>query len=141
MRMAKAPDLSPTSGFDNAKLYVWIKGLESKVNNLLREVDVLKNDFITRANKLNRDFKTLNDDLVELGHQQQKMDQKMVLIIKELKQTAGAEEVMTLKKYVEFWNPLTFVTQRDLERAVESKLELSKMSATQAAEKSAVKKI
>ena|SRR3989344_9467748 len=139
--MAKAPDLSPTSGFDNAKLYVWIKGLESKVNNLLREVDVLKNDFITRANKLNRDFKTLNDDLVELGHQQQKMDQKMVLIIKELKQTAGAEEVMTLKKYVEFWNPLTFVTQRDLERAVESKLELSKMSATQAAEKSAVKKI
>ncbi|MBI2581910.1 hypothetical protein HYV87_02130 [Candidatus Woesearchaeota archaeon] len=139
--MAKAPDLSPASGFDNAKLYVWIKGLESKVNNLLREVDVLKNDFITRANKLNRDFKTLNDDLVELGHQQQKMDQKMVLIIKELKQTAGAEEVMTLKKYVEFWNPLTFVTQRDLERAVESKLELSKMSATQAAEKSAVKKI
>ena len=139
--MAKAPDLSPTSGFDNAKLYVWIKGLESKVNNLLLEVDVLKNDFITRANKLNRDFKTLNDDLVELGHQQQKMDQKMVLIIKELKQTAGAEEVMTLKKYVEFWNPLTFVTQRDLERAVESKLELSKMSATQAAEKSAVKKI
>ena len=131
--MAKAPDLSPTSGFDNAKLYVWIKGLESKVNNLLREVDVLKNDFITRANKLNRDFKTLNDDMVELRHQQQKMDQKMVLIIKELKQTAGIEEVMTLKKYVEFWNPLNFVTQRDLERVVENKLSMSQM---QTAEKS-----
>ena len=47
----------------------------------------------------------------------------MVLIIKELKQTAGAEEVMTLKKYVEFWNPLNFVTQKDLEKAVEGKLQ------------------
>ena len=60
---------------------------------------------------------------MELRHQQEKMDQKMVLIIKELKQTAGAEEVMTLKKYVEFWNPLNFVTQKDLEKAVEGKLQ------------------
>lgn len=117
--MAEAP---PVSGFDPAKLYVWVKGLESKINNLLREVDVLKNDFIKRANQLNKDFKTLSDDLVEVRHEQEKMNQKMVLIINELKQTAGAEEVVTLKKYVEFWNPLNFVTQRDLEKAIETKL-------------------
>ena len=46
----------------------------------------------------------------------------MDLIIKELKKTAGIEEVMTLRKYVDFWNPINFVTQRDLERAVETKL-------------------
>ncbi len=129
--MAPTPEVPPSSGFDNAKLYVWVKGLESKVNNLLREVDILKNDFINRANKLNKDFKTLNDDMVELRHEQEKMDQKMVLIIKELKQTAGIEEVMTLKKYVEFWNPLNFVTQKDLEKAVESKLEMYKAQAAQ----------
>jgi hypothetical protein len=120
--MAKAAEMPPASGFDSGKLYVWVKGLESKVNNLLREVDVLKNDFINRANKLNKDFKTLSDDLVEIRHEQEKMNQKMTLIINELKQTAGAEEVVTLKKYVEFWNPLNFVTQRDLEKAIESKL-------------------
>jgi len=27
-----------------------------------------------------------------------------------------------LKKYVEYWNPINFVTQRDLERAVQAKL-------------------
>ena len=121
--MAKPLEVPPVSGFDSAKLYVWVKGLESKVNNLLREVDVLKNDFINRANKLNKDFKTLNDDMVELRHEQEKMDQKIVLIIKELKQTAGMEEVTTLKKYLEFWNPLNFVTQKDLEKAIESKLQ------------------
>ena len=127
--MTQAPEAPSVSGFDNAKLYVWVKGLESKVNNLLREVDVLKNDFIKRANQLNKDFKTISDDMVELRHEQQKMDQKMVLIIKELKQTAGMEEVMTLKKYVEFWNPLNFVTQKDLEKAVESRLEAQKVQA------------
>ncbi|MDP3698989.1 MAG: hypothetical protein Q8R47_05370 [Nanoarchaeota archaeon] len=121
--MATLPELPPASGFDSGKLYVWVKGLESKVNNLLREVDVLKNDFIKRANQLNKDFKTLSDDQVDIRHEQEKMNQKMALIINELKQTAGVEEVMTLKKYVEFWNPLNFVTQRDLEKAIESKLE------------------
>ncbi len=120
--MAKPAEMPPTSGFDPAKLYVWVKGLESKVNNLLREVDVLKNDFIKRANQLNKDFKTLSDDLLEIRHEQEKMNQKMTLIINELKQTAGAEEVLTLKKYVEFWNPLNFVTQRDLDKAIENKL-------------------
>lgn len=120
--MAKPAEAPPVSGFDPAKLYVWVKGLESKVNNLLREVDVLKNDFINRANKLNKDFKSLSDDLLEVRHEQEKMNQKMTLIINELKQTAGAEEVQTLKKYVEFWNPLNFVTQRDLEKAIESRL-------------------
>ena len=120
--MATLPELPPASGFDPGKLYVWVKGLESKVNNLLREVDVLKNDFIKRANKLNKDFKTLSDDLLEIRHEQEKMNQKMTLIINELKQTAGGEEVAILKKYIEFWNPLNFVTQRDLEKAIEAKL-------------------
>ena len=121
--MATPSQAAPTQEFDSAKLYVWVKGLESKVNNLLREVNVLKNDFINRANKLNKDFKTLSDDLLEIRHEQEKTNQKMTLIINELKQTAGAEEVVTLRKYVEFWNPLNFVTQRDLEKAIESRLE------------------
>jgi len=121
--MATPSQAAPTQEFDSAKLYVWVKGLESKVNNLLREVNVLKNDFINRANKLNKDFKTLSDDLLEIRHEQEKTNQKMTLIINELKQTAGAEEVVTLRKYVEFWNPLNFVTQRDLEKAIESKLD------------------
>ena len=114
---------APVQEYDNSQLFVWVKGLESKVNNLIREVDVLKNDFIKRANQLNKDFKTLSDDQLEVRHEQEKTNQKMTLIINELKQTAGQEEVMVLKRYLEYWNPLNFVTQKDLEKAIESKLE------------------
>ncbi len=105
-----------------AKLYVWIKALEGKVNNLLREVDVLKNDFTRKQGEARKEIKTMNDDFMELRHQQEGVVQKMDLIVKELRKTAGMEEVMTMKKYLELWSPLNFVTQRDVERVVESKL-------------------
>ena len=110
------------SGFDNAKLYLWVKGLEGKVNNLLRETDLLKNDFIRKNNQMRKDMKSLSEDVIDMKHAQEKTLQKMDLIIKELKKTAGIEEVMTLRKYVDFWNPINFVTQRDLDRAIETKL-------------------
>ncbi|MBI2669095.1 hypothetical protein HYX14_04605 [Candidatus Woesearchaeota archaeon] len=113
----------PAEGFDQAKLYMWVKGLESKVNGLVRQADILKNDFIKRTNDLKKDAKTLNADLLELKREQQKTQEKMDLVIKELKQTAGSEEVTMIKKYMDYWNPMTFVTQRDVERIVETKLQ------------------
>ncbi|MEK6950654.1 MAG: hypothetical protein AABX13_02930 [Nanoarchaeota archaeon] len=112
----------PPPAFDAAKLYVWIRALEGKVNNLLREVEVLKNDFTRKQSELRKDVKTVNDDFLELRHQQEGTLQKMDLVVKELRKTAGREEVQVLKKYLELWSPLNFVTQRDVERVVESRL-------------------
>src|SRR3989344_4918561 len=119
--MATKP-LPPDSGnFDAAKLYVWIKGVESKVNTLVREVDLLKNDSIKKQNDLKRQLKITGEDLLELKRAQEQARQRMDLVIKELKQTAGLEDVAVLKKYVEYWNPLVFVTQKDVERVVQAK--------------------
>ena len=123
--MAAKPLPEQTNTFDNQKLYVWVKSLESKVNNLLREVDVLKNNFIKKNNDLSRDLKTLSEDLLEVKHEREKNIRKMDLIIKELKQTAGKEEVMTLQKYLDLWNPMHFATQRDVEQLIDARLEVS----------------
>ena len=109
------------SGFDQGKMYVWIKGLETKTNNLLRQVDVLKNDLMRKNTDLRQDVKSLNQDMLELKRQREKDQETMDLIIKELKRTAGKEEITVLKKYLEYWNPLNFVTQQDLERTLEVK--------------------
>ena len=113
----------PQSGnFDQAQLYLWVKGLESKLNNLLREVDLLKNDFIRKNQDVRKEVKALGEDMWAMKHEQTKTLEKMDLVIKELKQTAGMEEVQTIKKYLDLWNPLHFVTQRDVERVVEQSL-------------------
>ncbi|MBI2665680.1 hypothetical protein HYX12_03610 [Candidatus Woesearchaeota archaeon] len=117
-----AEKLPPQAGFDQAKLYVWVKGLESKANSLLREFDLIKNDLVKKNNDLKKEVKSLTDEILEIKREQDKTLEKMDLIIKELKQTAGVEELMVLKKYMELWSPMNFVTQKDLERAVENKL-------------------
>ena len=128
--MAVAKEPQQQQGFDNAKMYVWVKGLETKVNNLIREVNIIKNDFIQKSSKMKKEVGSLGEDLREMKHEQGKFVQKMDLIIKELKMTAGREEVTTLKKYIDFWNPINFVTQRDLERMVERKLKEVEKSKT-----------
>jgi len=116
------PELVPQqSEFDSGKLYVWVKGLETKTNNLLRQVDVLKNDLMRKNADLRQDIKSLNQDVLELKQQREKDQETMDLIIRELKRTAGKEEITVLKKYLEYWNPINFVTQRDLERTLEIK--------------------
>ncbi|MBI2662596.1 hypothetical protein HYX11_04005 [Candidatus Woesearchaeota archaeon] len=122
--MAIPQSSTPAGSFDNAKLYMWTKSLETKVNNLLREVDTLKNDYVKKNNDLKKEVKSLNDDLLELKRNYEKTLQKMDMIIKELKQTAGSEELTVLRKYIDLWNPLNFVTQRDLEKTVEAKFVL-----------------
>ena len=119
--VGQMPGQQPAA-FDNAKLYMWVKGLETKVNNLLREVNVLKNDFMKKQSDIKTEVKALNEEIIDQKREQERFQQKMDMIIKELKRTAGIEEVMTLKKYIELWNPMNFVTQRDLDRVIESKI-------------------
>src|SRR3989338_10161849 len=78
--MAK-PALQQPPDFDSAKLYLWVKALEGKVNNLLREVDLLKNDFINKNSQLKKDLKIFNEEFMEYQHEQQKTSEKMDLII------------------------------------------------------------
>ena len=110
------------SGMDPGRLYVWVKGLESKVNALLREITVIKTDVMKKQSQLRSDAKAMDADLLDLKREQERINQKLDLMVKELKQTASNDDVQTMKKYMELWNPLNFVTQRDLERAVDARL-------------------
>ncbi len=120
--MGKKPETSPhEEAFPVSKLYAWLKGLEVKINKLSREFDLVKNESLRKGAQSKKDLRHINQELLELREQQEKLSQKVDLIIKELKQTAGKEELDVIKKYLEFWNPLNFVTQNDLERLFEHK--------------------
>ncbi len=119
--MAQPPSMDQANP-DAAKLYVWVKSLESKVNILLREVDVLKNDVLKKQGTFRSELSALSEEILEIKRHQEQSGQKMDLVIKELKRTAGAEEVMTIRRYMDLWNPLHFVTQRDVERVVQTML-------------------
>jgi len=118
----KTDSAASESEFDLSKIYVWIRGIESKVNNIRRELDIIKQNTSNKDDKIKKEIKTIRDDLIELKRERETINQKMDLMVKELKITAGKEELMVLKKYIDYWNPMNFVTQRDVERVVEEKM-------------------
>jgi hypothetical protein len=128
------PKAEHKSSFDSAKMYVWLKALEGKVNNLIREMNLIKNDFVAKSKDMQETLKISSQEILELKHEQESSLKKMDIIIKELKQTAGIEKLQTLQKYVDFWNPINFVTQRDVERIVEQKMTESKKTKEKKAE-------
>ena len=48
------------------------------------------------------------------------------MIIKELKSTAKREEVKVLEKYINFWDPVKFVRQHEIEAIVKEILKNEK---------------
>ncbi|MBI1968469.1 hypothetical protein HYS49_01020 [Candidatus Woesearchaeota archaeon] len=121
--MAAAPQNGASlQDFSLPRLYAWLKGVEGKVNTLLREMDLLKNDLMKKIGGQKQDLGALNDEFLDVKHEQERLSQKMDLVINELKRTAGKEELLAVQKYIDLWNPLHFATQGDVERLVEAKL-------------------
>ena len=116
------PPPPAAAALDPNTLYIVVKGLESKANNLLRQMDIFKNDYLKKNTDMKKEVKALTDDLLDLKRNHDSVVQKMDIVIKELRQTAGIEQVSILKRYVDLWNPLNFATQRDVERIIETKL-------------------
>jgi hypothetical protein len=109
--------------FDSAKMFTWTKALESKINGLRREFDLVKNNSTRSGQDSKQSIQNINTELTDLQHKVSKMDEKLDLIVAELKKTAGNEELEVLKKYIEFWNPMEFVTQKDIDRILNRKIQ------------------
>lgn len=108
---------------DLTHLYDWIKSLEIKLNNLEGAVQLIKTDFYHRLNELNKELKVLSSETGELQREKEKMMEKIGLIIRELKNLAGKEELAVIKKYLEYVNPIKFATYEDVERLIKSRFE------------------
>ena len=54
------------------------------------------------------------------------MERKMELVITEIKGTAAKEDIDALRKYIDLWDPVKFVTIETVEKLIEDKIETKK---------------
>ena len=55
---------------------------------------------------------------METRHEMDDIKGKIMLIIKELQMLARSEDVDVLRKYLDMWQPVNFVTQNEVEKMV-----------------------
>ena len=98
-----------------------IRLVEEKINNINRKVEILETTVLDNYKKTMQDFKVLDDEFTGLRHAMNSMQQKMDLVIKELKMSAGKDEVRAIQKYLDLWNPVKFATREEVDRLLGEK--------------------
>lgn len=121
--MAEEKEMIGESPDDLRKLFSWVKSVESKVIILRRELEVIKNDSARRMREIDTEMKAAASEVTGLKRELAKTNEQLGLVIKELKLTAGKDELMTIKKYLELWNPIKFTSKEEVERMIENKVE------------------
>ncbi len=91
---------------------------EERFGNLNRRNQLSDQNSITQFKKVNTDFRTLGDEIMEIKKSMEKIKSTMDLMIKELKLTAKKEEVNVLQRYINLWEPVNYVTQSEVEKVV-----------------------
>jgi len=97
--------------------------LEDRTTNLTRRTQVTDTNMLNLRKRIDNEIKTINSDIVELRRSITELTDKTGLIIKELKTRAGKEDIEVIRKYVEMWEPLNFVTREEVEKLIRSTIE------------------
>ena len=96
-----------------------IRSLESKYNILGERLLVVNQNMISQFKKNTIEFKTINAEGKEIQKEIFKIKEAMSDVAKGMHFFATKEEFKVLEKYINLWDPMKFISYKDLERAME----------------------
>lgn len=100
-----------------------LRSIESKYNDLNRKIQFMDKEQSNERKRVNKDIKAADDINLEQKKEINKINEKMDRIIQELKNMAALEDVEQLKKYIEIWEPLNFVTRGEVKDVINEMLD------------------
>lgn len=96
-----------------------VRGLEGKYNLLRDRVLIINNNMIEEYKKVSSELKIMDGEIKEIKSDIFKIKESMRHLIKETELFARKEDVQFLEKYINFWNPMKFVTEDDVVRLIQ----------------------
>ena len=95
---------------------------EERYSELRKKMLVIEQNMLSNHKKAMNEIKSLQSDFTEMRRTIQAVEDKIITIIKELRLTARKEDVDLLKRYLELWDPVKFITSDQVERIIDEKL-------------------
>ncbi|MBS3147602.1 hypothetical protein J4219_01835 [Candidatus Woesearchaeota archaeon] len=95
---------------------------EERYSELRKKLLLIENNMLANQKRSLNDVKSLQTDLNELKRTIQAAEDKIITIIKELRLTARREDIDVLKRYLELWDPVRFVSVDQVEKIIDEKL-------------------
>ncbi len=99
-----------------------LKTLEDRYATLRKATQITEQNMLANNKKIFDSIKIINSDIIEIKREMADLKEKLVMFAKELKLNATKEEVGVLRKYIEFWEPLNFVTRNEVNKIIDERL-------------------
>ena len=116
-KSAPQRDLSSFSE-DIGNLSRRLRLLEESLTNLRKAVGVIEQNMLGKNKLFVTEIKTMNSDMSDIKQEIAEIKNNMIEVVNELRECAKRDELKVLEKYVNFWSPVKFVTQNDVEDIV-----------------------
>ena len=92
--------------------------LEESITNIRRALQVTEQNMLGKHKMFTTEIRTLTSDIGEIKIDISEIKEKILGVVEELKEAAKRDEVKVLEKYINYWNPVKFVTQNEVEEIV-----------------------
>jgi hypothetical protein len=92
-----------------------IKILEERNANIRNKFQVTEQNMIQKNKNFFTDIKSLNLELTEVKKDINEIKDKMSTLIKELEAFARKDQIDILRKYIDLWSPMKFVSRNEVE--------------------------
>ena len=96
--------------------------LESRYTDLNRKAQVTEKNMLNERKIVTGEIRSMDSDILDLKRQINDLKNKVEMIISELKTAARKEDLEAIRKYVELWEPVNFVTRNEVENIINEKL-------------------
>ena len=91
-----------------------LRTLEEKYRNIRAGMQTNEKNALDESKKIGSEINDLNQQTYSIKKDYKDMKEKMDIIIKELGLTAKKEEVESIQRYLDMWNPVDFVSQKEI---------------------------
>ncbi len=88
--------------------------LESRYTLLRERMLIINQNMINEYKKSGETLKDINQEVYTLKKDMAELKDVMNKILKELNLFAKKQDLKVVEKYINFWNPLNFVTENDV---------------------------
>ena len=95
-----------------------LRTLEESFTNLRRALQVTDQNMLGKNKVFATEIRTITLDISDIKNNINEIKEKIMEMVNELEEVAKKEEVKVLEKYINFWNPIKFVTQNEVEAIV-----------------------
>lgn len=91
-----------------------LKLLEERYQNLRKKSQLTENNMLEVSKRFNTEIKNLTTEMGDIKRELSDLKEKLRTMVGELVDTAKKNDLTLLSKYLDLWEPMQFVTEKDV---------------------------